>query len=89
VKFQLDRARARKLGWLDAPQLARIPLIGFRIASLNRRRLAKPAAKAISIKGRLVSEISFLANSVRRLSATTIGGMPRCSHEQTAQMPIG
>ena len=46
--------------------------------SLNRRRLPKPAAMAISVIGRRVSWINCLASSTRRLCATAMGEAPRC-----------
>jgi hypothetical protein len=45
-------------------------------ASLKRRRLLKPLAKATSVIGSVVSVSSCLASSSRRVSNSWIGGTP-------------
>ena len=45
---------------------------------MNRRRLPKPAASAMSVIGRLVSSISRFAKCSRRVCATAFGDAPTC-----------
>ena len=65
-----------------APSVAflrrRVGGIPYRLlnASLNRRRLEKPLAKATSVIGNVVSVRSCLASNRRRVSSSWIGGTP-------------